>query len=142
MGNGPTVGDVLTPLIDKLKSIRTDWPKRGWSWDTRLNAASSSFSADLEQAAHTAVKKTLTTEWNAATLNSAPQHVKDIAQKSGGVRSGQLVLATPPSGRYFAYGLWWPWGDGLTISLRVGLAGAEFREEVLQRVRDAFAIEM
>jgi hypothetical protein len=142
MGTSSAVGDSLTPLIEQMKVLRMDWPKRGWSWDTRLSCASSSFSVDLEQAAHNAARKSLASEWTSASVAQAPTHVRDAAQKAGGLRSGQLIFATALVGRYFAYGLWWPWGDSMTISLRVGLGGAEFREEVHQRVRDAFAIEL
>ena len=33
------------------------------------------------------------------------------------------------SGRLVGYGLWWPWGDEITVSLRIGLGG-----DVLERL--------
>jgi hypothetical protein len=36
-----------------------------------------------------------------------------------------------------AYGLWWPWGDELTVSLRIGLGGY-VGEPDLARLKETF----
>ena len=40
-------------------------------------------------------------------------------------------------GRLAAFGLWWPWGDEITISLRIGLGGY-VGELDLVRLRETF----
>ena len=142
MAIGPGVTDGWTGLIDAMKQLRLDWPRRGWSWDSRVSCVSSSFDASLENEARAVAMKVLAHEWTPQTLPQAPSHVRDVATRAGGLRAGQLVMASPPVGRAFAYGLWWPWGDGLTISLRVGLGDAHTREDVLVRLRDAFGVEV
>jgi hypothetical protein len=140
MANEPVDG--WTPLLDAMKALRTEWPRRGWSWDARFSCVSSSFNADIEPQARAIALKTFPTEWLSTTLAQAPPYVRDVAQKSGGLRPGQLLLAGPPMGRAFAFGLWWPWGDATTISLRVGIGGTDPREDVLNRFRDAFGVEL
>ena len=51
------------------------------------------------------------------------------------------LIGEPTIGANFAYGLWWPWGDGMTTSLRIGLGGSGVREDALQRLRDVFNVE-
>lgn len=57
------------------------------------------------------------------------------------MRAGQLIFSSGTIGPNFAYGLWWPWGDGMTTSLRIGLGGSSVREDALQRLRDVFSVE-
>jgi hypothetical protein len=125
-----------------MKDLRGAWPARGWSWDGRLMCITSSFSADLEAQARAAVATALANEWTSATIHGAPLALRDIVERVGGVRAGQLVLARPAVSGPFVYGLWWPWGDELTISLRIGLGGPGATEDAFQRLRDAFGVEL
>ena len=111
------------PIFETYKKLRAAWPQRGWSWDSRFACISSSFSVEMENAARAAALLALPNEWTNKTLPSAPTHLRDIAERCGGLRSGQLLLSGAASGRLFPFGLWWPWGDGMSISLRLGLGG-------------------
>ena len=110
-------------LFKHLGQFKSHWPKGGWSWDYRFSTVASSFHVDLTEEAEVAVLKYLPHEWNYRSIANAPPAVRDVIENAGGVRTDQRVFATPQNGRLLAYGLWWPWGDEITISLRVGLAG-------------------
>jgi len=101
----------------------------------------SSFSAELEGKARGAVAMVLVDEWTPTTIRLAHPTLRDLAERTGGLRAGQMLLASAIVGDAFAYGLWWPWGDGMTTSLRIGLAGPNLTEGALQRLRDAFGVE-
>jgi hypothetical protein len=76
-------------------------------------------------------------------LASAPEAVRAVAEQTGGIRPDQLIFSAEPFGYNVAYGLWWPWGDDVTISLRVGLAGPTMaREDVQSRFRELFGAEL
>jgi hypothetical protein len=135
------VGDTWALLFNALKDLRAAWPSRGWSWDTRLTCVTSSFVVEFEAKARSAVAVALTSEWTATTIQSAPAVLKDLAERSGGLRSGQLIFSSPAVAGLFAYGLWWPWGDSITTSLRIGLGGPNAREDALRRLRDVFNVE-
>ncbi|MBX3181579.1 MAG: hypothetical protein KIT72_13090 [Polyangiaceae bacterium] len=111
-------------LVDGLIPLRQRWPGRGWSWDSRFSCVASSFHVDLEGEALEAVRATFRREWGAHTLNQAPPLIQGLAQLTSGVRAEQRLFSMEPSSGTVAFGLWWPWGDDLTISLRVGLTGA------------------
>ena len=57
-----------------------------------------------------------------------------------GLRASQKIYwgndATAPG----AFGLWWPWGDGTTISLRIGLHHLDEPKQRYPRLRDVFGI--
>jgi hypothetical protein len=110
-------------LFQKLTLLRKHWIKGGWSWDNRLDCVASSFSVELAEEALRAALVALPQEWNTKNLASAPALIREVAESTGGVRTDQRILSTNTPGRVIAYGLWWPWGDDTTISLRVGLTG-------------------
>jgi hypothetical protein len=130
------------PLFDSLFRMKTAWPTRGWSWDPRLLCVTSSFTTEQEPAARAATQIALQNEWNAATIVRAPQALRDVVERAGGIRQGQLAISTGPIAGLLAYGLWWPWGDGETISLRVGLADVDPNREPYNRFRDVFNVTL
>ena len=124
-----------------MKEIRATWPSYGWSWDARVSCVTSSFSVDLESKARSVAALAFTNEWTPATLPQAPPPVREVADRAGGLRAGQLILSSAPAGSYFSYGLWWPWGDGMTTSARIGLGGSFATESALEKLRDVFGVE-
>jgi hypothetical protein len=129
-----------------MKELRGAWPSRGWSWDNRYSCVTSSFSAELEGKARAAADIALPGEWTPTTILRAPPALREVAEHTGGLRPGQLFLASveidAPVGSAFAYGLWWPWGDGMTTSMRIGLGGPRAAQDALQRLRDVFGVEL
>ena len=78
--------------------------------------------AEIERA-HGLVSEVLSQEWNDANLVQAPPLIVELAEATGGLRSDQIIFASP-STHVVAYGLWWPWGgESSSVSLRVGLTG-------------------
>src|ERR1700729_4059063 len=94
-------------MFDAFRRLRTEWPRRGWSWDSRLSCIASSFGAGLEATAREVALKAFAQEWNSRTLPTAPQNIRDLAERCGGLRSGQNLFSGVGVGRVFGYGLWW-----------------------------------
>jgi hypothetical protein len=136
-----SVGGSWSVLFAAMKEVRAAWPARGWSWDNRLNCVSSSFATELEGKARAAAGLALGSEYTSSTIHRAIPQVRTLAERTGGLRSGQLILVSAGVGAAFAYGLWWPWGDGMTTSLRIGLEGID-SSDAFQRLRDAFNVEL
>jgi hypothetical protein len=132
--------DSWQPVFDALGRMKASWPTRGWSWDPRLLCVTSSFTTEQEPAARKATQMALQNEWNAATIVRAPQPLRDVVERAGGIRQGQLALSTGPVNGLLVYGLWWPWGDGETVSLRVGLADVDPNREPYIRFRDVYGV--
>jgi hypothetical protein len=124
-------------LFETLGQLRKNWIKGGWSWDNRFNCLASSFNVEQDAEARAVVLRFLPHEYTAKTIGAAPQPVKEVAESTGGVRVDQRLYSSELGGRLVAFGLWWPWGDETTISLRVGLGGY-VAEADLVRLRDVF----
>ena len=129
----------LSRTLDKMRAA---WPTGGWSWDDRLACVASAFDSEQEKAARAAVALSLPTEWTAATLATAPERLKALANRVGDVRQGQHLFTGGPLEGMFAFGLWWPWGNGKTISMRVGLADIDASREPTPQFCELFKVEM
>ena len=139
---GPTFRDPWGSIFGTLKNLRAAWPTRGWRWDSRLSCVSSSFNVELRPKARTAAAAALPTEWTPSTIQRAPHPIREIAQRTGELRTGQFILVSQMEGPAFAYGLWWPWGDDITTSIRIGLDGVDVSSDAFQRFRDVFGVEL
>lgn len=130
------------PIYDAFKNLRATWPARGWSWDSRLGCVTSSFSTEFEAKARSAAVAALPFEWTSTSLASAPSNLRGVAERAGGIRAGQALLARGAANGPQAFGLWWPWGDGQTISLRVGLVDTHDGAEAYTRIREIFNVSL
>ena len=108
------------PLLDGLERLREAWPGTGWSWDPRFKCVTSSFGKEIADRARAAMVGVLDGEWSPVSINQAPDEIRTLAARFGGVRTGQLLFTGElVGGPMHLFALWWPWGDGKTISIRV-----------------------
>ena len=136
------IDDLSAPLVESFRKLKAAWPTRGWSWDGRFFCLASSFDAEFAASARNAALIALPQEWISTSLPKAPNLLRDLAEQTGGLRPGQTLFASPPIGRSHAYGLWWPWRDSTSISLRVGLTGPDFGERHNSQLRDVFGVTL
>jgi hypothetical protein len=124
-------------LFEKLGQLRKNWIKGGWSWDSRYSCVASSFNNEMEGEARAVVLAYLPHEWTSKTIATAPAQARELADATGSVRPDQRLYTMDQLGRLVAFGLWWPWGDELTVSLRIGLGGY-VGEPDLARLKETF----
>ncbi len=129
-------------LFDRFAKLKASWPARAWSWDSRLVCITSSFSVEFEGAARAAARAALPVEYTPATLARASVDLRRLAERTGGLRMGQMLLTADDGGGLVVFGLWWPWGDGLTTSFRVGLDGMEWNDDPYPAMRDVFDVSL
>jgi len=140
--------DAWEALFGRLAALRTSWPSRAWTYDRRLKCVTCVLTKADEARDMAAVAAVLPASWTASTLVDAPPEVREAVGACGGLRAGQSVswgAETPSDGSDeapapAAFGLWWPWGDAVTISLRIGLRAVDQPEVRYTRLRDAFGI--
>ena len=104
-----------------------------WKWDSRFDTALAEFFIDNKDRARAILDRYLSIAWDISNIGKAPDIMQMIVNDLGGLRSGQLFFVSDPNHEVFIYGVWWPWGDGKTISFRVApydkrLSGAEIAE--------------
>jgi hypothetical protein len=132
--------DAWVSLFEALERLRDRWPEGEWTYDRRLKCVVSSFPVGREAEARAAMAEVLPTGYSAGTLASAPENVQLQAAASGGLRAAQMLFWGGDVAAPGAFGLWWPWGDGTAISLRIGLHDVDVPKQRYPRLRDVFGI--
>jgi hypothetical protein len=128
----------LQPLLDRLAAIKSSFPAPKWTWDSRFEAVAATFPSTSEAQARASVALGLPDAWTPGTLEQAPELPRALCEDSGGLRPGQLLLTGAEVAGVTPFGLWWPWGGGATVTLRIGLAGSEITAEHHAQLRAAF----
>ena len=136
----PVVND-WRAVLDPLTMVRTSWPNPTWTWDERFRMIASSFPKEQEMKARASMAHALPYGWDMTSLPTAPAGLRKICENTGSLRAGQLLLAGK-AGDIVLFGLWWPWGGGQTITLRIGLGAHDIMEEPFPQVRELFAIKI
>jgi hypothetical protein len=108
------------PLLDRLTLLRDSWPAPPWSWDGRFNAIASSFDAAQEPIVRASAVHAFPRGWTVKSLETAPAELRALAERTGGLRARQRLLGGDELACPTLFGLWWPWGDGAKITLRIG----------------------
>ena len=137
MANAP---EPWQPLLDTLAPLLSGWPSPEWAWDPRLECATSPFEVSLAPRVRGALDPVLPAEWTATTITDAPEGVRALSTRSGNLRANQLLLTAPEVAGMFPFALWWPWGDGSRVSVRVGIATAERPKELSASIRALFGL--
>lgn len=100
--------------------LNASWGVLSWKWDQRFEAFLSEFSTDKRDEFRSILERDFSNVWDSTNIREAPDIVKMFNNNFGGLRSGQLLFTTDPTSQdVFICGVWWPWGDGRTISLRI-----------------------
>jgi hypothetical protein len=131
----------LTAALDILAPLREAWPSSGWTWDGRFECTTSPFPVAQAAAVRASVLAVLPAEWTLESILSAPPEVGALARRVGGLRSGQFLFTGGGAGATIVpFALWWPWGNGETISVRLGVHVAERPPELSTELRTRFII--
>jgi hypothetical protein len=92
-----------------------------WKWDSRLETVLAQFCADNKDRFRAILERYLRITWDSSNIGNAPDIVRIINSHLGGLMPGQLLFTSDPNQDALIFCAWWPWGDGKTISIRVGL---------------------
>ncbi len=132
------------PIFAALATLKREWPARGWSWDTRLVCVTSSFAGEFVEPARTALKKAFQAEYTSKTVTTAHPYLQEVGERAGGVRANQAAYAATPApiAHLLVFGLWWPWNDQETVSVRVGIAKLEANDDPYPRFREIFGVSV
>jgi hypothetical protein len=132
--------DPWGPLLAKLTLLRDSWPSPPWTWDPRFCTVGAAFATVDEPKVRTSAMHAFPRGWTTASLELAPDEFRVFAVKAGGLRAGQRLLAGDPTIAPRLFGLWWPWGGGERITLRIGVLDGEATSEPLLQVRALFGV--
>ncbi len=108
-----------------------------------MTCITSSFSTEFEAKARVAIAEAFPVEFTSAAVAKAPTVLREFVDRYGGLRQGQFLFTSGAiGGSLVAFGLWWPWGDGDTVSMRLGFADIDPGRETYARVREIFGVQL
>lgn len=136
----PTSTEPWQPIVDTLAQLRAAWPSRDWTWDPRFKCVTSSVPADAADAARGILATTVPSEWSDTTFATAPAEVRALSERCGEVRPGQALMTASPVAGMILFAMWWPWGDGSKVSIRLGVANSDRPKDLYPLVRSLFGI--
>lgn len=128
--------DAWAALLDSLGRLAATWPGGPWTWDARLAAIASTFDAPAEPTARASAMHAFPRGWTTASIGNAPPELAAVAERTGGLRARQRLLG----GDAGLFGLWWPWGGGDRITLRIGVVDRDAAAEPMPRIRALFGV--
>lgn len=116
--------EIRQDLESSSQQILNELPSRLlWEWDDRFDVPLLVFPKDMEEEIGTVIRRYFPHEWDLNSVKASPPLIRKLLDKIYGIQAGQTVLAMDTNKEAFLFILYWPWGDGVTISLRVGLTG-------------------
>ena len=104
---------ICKQLFDEFRGILS------WKWDDWIGTFLAELDTAKEKTVRTILEKHLPIYWDNSNINTAPQVVRALDEHLGGLRSTQFLFSSNPSNDVFVFCAWWPWGNGMTISLRI-----------------------
>ena len=111
--NGSEIRKICAEFVNAFDGNLT------WKWETRFETALAEFSIDSSDNIHAILERFFNDKWDSSSINDAPDVVQEIVKKFGALRSGQLLFTADTKQDDFLFGVWWPWGNGNMISIRV-----------------------
>ena len=108
-----------------------------WKWDARFETVLAEFGVDGKDNIRATLERYLSAAWDSSNVADAPDAVRAIKDDLGGLMAGQVLFTADANRDGSIFCAWWPWGDGKTISIRVGLwsktlSDAEYAEHSQQ----------
>ena len=128
------------PILDVLGQLREAWPARDWTWDHRFKCVTSAVAGDAATTAKGRLVLATPSEWDAASFATAPESVRALDERCGELRPGQALFTGAPVAGMTLFAMWWPWGDGSKVSVRLGIAGSDRPKDLYPQLRALFGI--
>lgn len=93
-----------------------------WKWDNRFETALAHFSIRERDDVKKILESHLGMAWDNSNIDTSPVMVNTILDTLGGLMPGQLFYAAGLQQDDIIFCAWWPWGNGQTISIRIGMS--------------------
>ena len=107
------LNDTLEGVISGLSECLT------WEWDDRFDCVLAAFDITDKDRVSGVMNTHFGHVWDSATISDAPGSVSSAIGNFGGLGPGQLLFTSDSAHAAFLLGLWWPWDNGATISVRL-----------------------
>ena len=114
-----------------------------WKWDERFELILGEFPSERKEDVQKVLDGIFIEKWGSSEIGKAPEYVKEIGRFFGGVFSGQYILISAEINQVRLFCAWWPWGNGLTISIRISVLSEAGNDDsyIAENLRNCFGIQ-
>lgn len=92
-----------------------------WCWDEVFDTALVVFDRGDMDLVYIPMTQEFEAQWDIASIDKAPPHFSSYFKRVFGIVPGQKLFTASDADGAILFAVWWPWGNGAKISLRVGL---------------------
>jgi hypothetical protein len=92
-----------------------------WKWDERFGTVLAEFDVGNKESVSNIIKIYMGDIWDNGNSKTAPEVVQTVINYFGGLSHGQQLFTSDPKGDDLVLCALWPWGNGKTISIRMGV---------------------
>jgi hypothetical protein len=103
------------------KLVETFDNQLSWKWDGRFETVLAEFGTQEKESVCKIIKTQMGFKWDNDNVSKAPELVKMIIDFFGGLHEGQQLFTSKIDNGEFLLCAFWPWGDGKTVSIRLGV---------------------
>jgi hypothetical protein len=96
-------------------------PHCTWCWDEVFGTALVVFDCSDFDLVYIPMTLEFDAQWDMASIDKAPPQFSSYFNRVFGIMPGQKIFTAVDGDGLILFAVWWPWGDGAKISLRVGL---------------------
>lgn len=118
--------------------------KVSWKWDNRFETALAEISVSDKESVDRIISAHMGFAWDNRNFKDTPETVRMIIDSFDGLNPGQLLFTSDPDREDLVLCAWWPWGNGRTISIRLGVfvksLNNDDSEELTQLFRGWFGL--
>ena len=123
-----TALDCLRGLLNQARDGASPFGCR-WDTDNRHDAYVAVLRADQINEYFGQLEASFDGGWEEENADKAPASVQHLMKKLGGLRSGQFLFAQPVGDELIGYVAFWPWQNGVNVSVRVGVMSLSDSED-------------
>jgi len=115
----------MTPSLEKISSATTDITEPlkellNWRWEESRQVMLSEFANGKAEQTLAVLRSNFTDEWDRKNIKKAPKALRDQLGELSKLSKEQKLFTRPATAQQPAtIAIWWPWGHGATLSLRL-----------------------
>lgn len=120
-------------LVDEFGD---DYP---WRWEEDKNLRLSEFASNKKDKIFSQLEKLFEHQWNRKSIKRAPHNLQLQLGELAKLKEQQVLFTSPANeSRPMLLAIWWPWGHGGTVSLRLTVLNETYQASEIKPEKDSF----
>ncbi len=116
-----------------------------WQWDEEFHVALSVFEEEYTESILSIISEEFDQQYKSITAEDATEHIDKFVIPLFGIIPGQKIFVSENGTDLILFATWWPWGNGNTFSLRIGIISFEeqtiSKDEIKGHLTEWFSIK-